>query len=55
MALARKKEALFKKQDVTKWGGFKDNLEAQVLKDELVQNKEKAFTYMLPKESKELE
>lgn len=38
-----------------KWGGFKDNLEVQKLKDELLKDKERAFNYMLPKESKELD
>ena len=53
--LIEKKEKLFKQKDLYKWGGFSDNLELQKLQDELVQNKEKAFQYMLPKETREVE
>ena len=44
---------MFKGKDPFKWGGFKDNIELLKLKDELLKpdNKEKAFDYMLPKET----
>jgi hypothetical protein len=51
-----KKEKLWRAKDPYKWGGFKDNLELQKLKDELLNgSKELAFNYMLPKESRELD
>lgn len=53
--LAEKKEKLFKSRDLYKWGGFKDNLELQKLQDMLLNNKEKAFGYMMPKETAEVE
>ena len=54
-SLLEKKEKLFKQKDLYKWGGFQDNLQLQKMQDELVQNKEKAFLFMLPKETKEME
>lgn len=40
-----KKEKLWRSKDPYKWGGFKDNLEVQKLKDQLLkpENKEPAF------------
>lgn len=46
-----KKEKLFKNKDVYKWGGFKDNIELLKLKDDLLKDKDRAFLYMLPKET----
>lgn len=46
-----RKERLFKSKDVYKWGGFKDNIELLKLKDDLLKDKERAFLYMLPRES----
>ena len=53
--LIERKERLFKSQDISRWGfeGPQDDLIRR--KDELLQDKEKAFRYMLTKESQELE
>lgn len=53
--LIDKKEKLFKSKDVYKWGGFADNLELLKLKDELLKDKDKAFNFILPKETSEVE
>jgi hypothetical protein len=50
-----RKEKLYKSKDVYKWGGFKDNIELLKLKDELLKDKEAAFTFMLPKESTDVD
>ena len=54
-SLIDKKEKLFKAKDVYKWGGFEDNIELLKLKDDLLKDKDRAFQYMLPKETKEVE
>lgn len=46
---------MLKSKDLSKWGGFNDNLEQQKMRDELLADKDKAFTYMLPQETKQLE
>jgi len=53
--LMERKEKLFKSQDTSRWGfeGAQDDLIRR--KDELVLDKEKAFRFMLTKESQELE
>jgi hypothetical protein len=51
-SLFDKKEKLFKSADLHKWGGFTDNLVPQKMRDELLADKEKAFNYMLPVETK---
>ena len=59
--LLEKKEKLFKVGDLSKWGGgaphscFKDEKEMSDLSGKLMQNKNLAFTYMLPKETYEWE
>lgn len=53
--LIEKKEKLYKSKDVYKWGGFKDNIELLKLKDDLLKDKERAFRYMLPKESADVD
>jgi hypothetical protein len=50
-----KKEKLFKSKDVYKWGGFKDNIELLKLKDDLLKDKDRAFLYMLPRETLEVD
>jgi len=42
-SLIERKEKLFKSKDIYKWGGFVDNIELLKLKDELLQDKDKAF------------
>lgn len=54
-SLIDKKEKLFKTKDIYKWGGFVDNMELLKLKDDLLANRDRAFNYMLPKETKEVE
>jgi hypothetical protein len=54
-ALIDKKEKLFKTKDIYKWGGFEDNIELLKLKDDLLKDKDRAFQYMLPKETKDVE
>ncbi len=60
-ALIDKKEKLFRVGDLSKWGGvpgqscFRDELEMTDLRNTLMQNKNLAFTYMLPKETFEWE
>jgi hypothetical protein len=54
-ALLDKKDGLFKKKDVTKWGGFKDNQQMVRMRDELLKEKDMAAEFMLPKESAEVE
>jgi hypothetical protein len=53
--LIERKEKLFKSQDISRWGfeGSQDDLIRR--KDELLEDKEKAFRFMLSKESQELE
>ena len=46
---------MFKSKDVYKWGGFEDNIELLKLKDDLLKDKDKAFQYILPRETKEVE
>jgi len=53
--LMEKKEKLYKSKDVYKWGGFKDNIELLKLKDDLLKDKERAFLYMLPRETSEVD
>ena len=53
--LIEKKEKLFKTKDIYKWGGFKDPIELEKLKEELLNNRDKSFGFMLPKETKEVE
>jgi hypothetical protein len=55
--LLDKKEKLFKSKDLSKWGAFPpENAHLQEkLKDELLRNKEKAFNYMMPKETNDLD
>lgn len=53
--VVEKKEKLWKQGDLYKWGGFTDNIHLEKMRDELKTNKEKAFMYMLPKETKDLE
>jgi len=59
--LLEKKEKLFKVGDLSKWGGggshscFKDEQEMSDLRNKLMQNKNMAYTYMLPKETYEWE
>lgn len=54
-SLLEKKEKLFKAKEMTKWGGFADMMEQLKPKDKVLANKDLAFTYMLPKETKEYE
>ena len=51
--LIDKKEKLYKAKDPSKWGCDVPNFDK--VKDDLLKNKDKAFCYILPKESKELE
>ena len=54
--LIEKKERLFRSQDISRWGfesGPQDDLIRR--KDELLEDKERAFRFMLSKESQELE
>ena len=50
-----KKEKLFRGKDLTKWGYVGDIKDIERNHDKLMQNKEAAFTYMLQKDSAELE
>ena len=54
-SLIDRKEKLWKQRDVYKWGGFEDNIELLKLKDELLKDKDRAFQFMLPKETREVE
>lgn len=54
-ALLDKKEALFKKKDATKWGGFQDNPQMVRMRNDLLKDKDMAAEFMLPKESAEVE
>ena len=50
-----KKEKLFRVKDITKWAGPNDLLHLDKIKEELFKDKEKAFTFMLSKETAELD
>ena len=50
-----KKEKLFKNKDLKKWGYLGDVNDIVKIHEKLMTNKEAAFTYMLQKDSKELE
>lgn len=54
-SLVAKKDKLFKLRDATKWGGFKDQSEMLRLSGELLKDRDSAFEYMLPDDSKLLE
>lgn len=60
-SLTDKKDKLFRIGDLSKWGGgpphscFKDEKEIAELSGKLMNNKNLAFTYMLPKETYEWE
>ena len=53
--LSDKKEKLFKNKDLKKWGYLGDTNDVQKLHEKLLLNKQAAFTYMLQKDSKDLE
>lgn len=57
-SLIDKKERLFKSKDINRWGinQVLDNTKlTEAFREELFKNKDKAFQFILPKETKELE
>ena len=54
-SLLDKKERLFKNRDFAKWGYLGAITDLEKLSDKFTSNKEAAFTYMLQKETRELE
>lgn len=54
-SLQDKKEKLFKARDTTKWGGFANDVQQVRFKNDLLNNKEAAFDFMLPQESADVE
>ena len=46
---------MLRQKDLTKWGYTGDEKDIETKLDKLLANKEAAFTYMLQKESKDLE
>lgn len=59
-ALLDRKEKLYKAGDMSKWAGggpscFRDALEMSELRNQLMADRNLAYTYILPKESQELE
>lgn len=54
-SLSDKKEKLLKSKDLKKWGYLGDVNDIVKLHEKLLANKEAAFTYMLQKDSKDLE
>ena len=53
--LTEKKDKLFRLKDTTKWGGFKDNQQMLLVREEVLKDRDMAFDFMLPKETAELE